>query len=680
MSYNREDEIIKKANDILNSSNEKSSQDKALQIFVKFIFTNGFKEDKITLPAQKRNKEGFNYLEKYIQLVHSLFKLTNEERLALYNTEPGSNINYEISQLIKSLKRLMDNKQEEFSNLKTDEKNLVNKIKLYFFNLIHNQPYTLFNLLDQYHFYFIFYFPKLSVLKLLLYTILKNKFQNILSKFDYIDFCPDFNNQICQNLIILFFENIKKEKRELLFIFSLLIFKFEIIFKEIINQKISKYVLQYAAKKTYEYVKSKTLNNKLIFEYTYNQYLFNLDNTINSLIETKKKISDLSNNNKYESNINNSQLSPLNINNNKQLFPKTNENTPFSIENNDLKKKDDKDPNTHLPKDAPNVDQNNAEEKTSLNTKNLAIKEIIDLKNKENKDENTEINTFSSSFINNSLNEKNNNHKELSDKKKIEQKIEDNKNEIKEVNNEITPDITSQINNSISVSTNLGQNIINLSRDQIDKMSSRNLYSLFIDTLSEHEKKFSEQEKKFSEQEKKFSEHEKKFSEMSLEINNLKDIIGTIQIRTFAKNFLKIFRNDLSEKEKDEIRKCKSKRGEITLDAFRKKYSQYKNKENFKIIAEIIEKSGKALNRGNSFAHTIKLEDYENEITEFKTKFNITMIDHETMEKLLFLIKIGISTNSFSNCFNFVMRFCEKEMTLGFMRNNNNIESFIKSN
>ena len=43
------------------------------------------------------------------------------------------------------------------------------------------------------------------------------------------------------------------------------------------------------------------------------------------------------------------------------------------------------------------------------------------------------------------------------------------------------------------------------------------------------------------------------------------------------------------------------------------------------------------------------------------------------LEKILFLKEIGISDDIFIKCFNFVAEYCDKGMTLGFVRKDNNI-------
>ena len=126
-------------------------------------------------------------------------------------------------------------------------------------------------------------------------------------------------------------------------------------------------------------------------------------------------------------------------------------------------------------------------------------------------------------------------------------------------------------------------------------------------------------------------------------------------------------------------KKKNSNKGEIILGALKRKYDDCTNNEGFMVVAEIVQKSGDTLNRGNTYAHSIFFEDYEKEILEFKTKYNIKLTNDETLIKILFLIKIGISGDTFIKCFNFVAAYCDKEMTLGFVRIDNNIESYIKT-
>ena len=527
---------------------------------------------------------------------------------------------------------------------------MLNKIKLSLLNIISHQPVSLFSQIDKYHFYFIFYTPSICVVKLLLYSILFNKFQDVLNKFSYSDFCPDLENEMCQNLIILFFDNIKNEKRELLFIFALLIFQFQRIFKNEEYTNISKYILQYSAKKTYEYLKTKGLKCPLLFECTYTKFLYYLDNTIMQLNQKKLK----------------NQISNLIINNNSKLnssnvLPISNEIRPFPSDNNNNKNKDDKD----------------------YNNSPISSKKKEDNKNKEEniKAINLEKTNVSSLPVLNTFQSKGNISNIDSSMKTI---IPHDDNSINSIKNKINEPLQKNISqNNVSNLKESTEEIfmagINLSNDQINSLTSQQLFSLIKMQNIENQKRFSEQEEKISTISNELYDQKQKISELKEEIKTLKNAIGTIQIRSLAKNFLKIFKNDLSKEEKEKIKEDKTNRGKVTASALKRKYSLYINNENFKIVAEIVEKSGASLNKGNSLAHTLNIEDYIKEIEMFKEKYNIVMIDNETMEKFLFLILIGISDNTFRNCFDFTVRYLDKEMKLGFSRNDDNIDTFIQS-
>ena len=210
----KEDEIVQKVELILKYST-KIKQDIALQQFLHFNFTNEFKEKTLTLPTKKRERESYKFIDQYVKLIYSLFQIKEEERIKLYRSPIQLSKDYNnISQNITKLNKLIDGNKEYINEILKDKENPMNIIMSYLYNLIINQQETLFSKLDEFHFHFIFFVRSTNSLKFLIYSILKNKFSDVLDKFYYKDFCPNFKNETCQNLIILFFENIKNGKRE----------------------------------------------------------------------------------------------------------------------------------------------------------------------------------------------------------------------------------------------------------------------------------------------------------------------------------------------------------------------------------------------------------------------------------------------------------------------------------
>ena len=644
MSHKNIDEIISKVKEILAISAE-TDQDKALQQFVRFIFTDEFKKDTITEHVKNREKDSYKFLEQYIKLVHSLFKLKKDERNKLYNDASLYKGYNEISQHKEQLDKLVAKKDDDLSKIKEDKMNQLNVIKSYLYNLISHQPKTLFSKLDEFHFYFILYIPSSSTLQFLLYSIIKNKFRDVFIKFDYQDFCPNFDDETCLNLIILFFDNIKNEKRELLFILALLILQYEVIFKYRINKKYPKFILQHAAEKTVQIVESKTLQNGLILEYTYIEYLSNLDKTIYLYDERQRKMKNFS--------VNENQIIILKNNDNPQSQKNPKENSTSTI---------------------PEGRKNSEDDKFEEEKKN-------ELKREENKINNSEVNKINKPFseaVDNQIYQevKEVTKEEINEEGKVKKNIDEkdkilegnNISEKKEPNSEIKGENLPEINNSnVIASKKEENNITNHPKVEITNLSNQELYSLFQQQLTEQKKKneirFSELEKNFeirysqlkkkieinSEQLKenkgRFSElkkislklkekereNEKKFSELKSEIQSLKVMISTIQIRKLAKNFLNIFKSDLSEEEKEIIKKDESKKGEETLKSLKRKYPLYIDTENFKTVYEIVEKSGEALNKGNE------------------------------LEKDIFLKKMGISDDTFDKCFKFIQNNVEKK-------------------
>ena len=633
----KEDEIVQKVEYILNYSTE-IKQDKALQQFLNFNFTNEFKNKILTLPVKKSEKESFKFIEQYVSLVYSLFKLKKEERITLYSSPIPLTKDYNnISQNINQLNKIIDDKKKYIYEILKDKQNPMNIIMIYLYNHINDQQKTLVNKLDEFHFYFIFYVTSTSSLKFLLYSIIKNQFSDVLEKFDYQDFCPNLNKEACQNLIILFFENIQNEKREFLFIFALLIFEYEVIFKYRLDQKIPKYILLSAAKKTYEIVELKTLKNGLICEYTYNEFLLNLDITVIQLQEKNRKLANSSKKNLFESAKQNFPIIHLKNNNDGNIEEEIQAYNKAEQEKKNIPKNDKKIINTD-----------------EINENNLVspIPEKNEIKSQKNNNPNKD-----------EISEEITNELKIEDKRKI---IENkNMNDINifksKKEEEKLPEIKNNSNIINSKEKENSKDFMNLSEKEINELNIQSLYYLIKSKLSEMEK-----------------DNEQKFLELESKINSLKDLVGNIQIRSLAKNFLKIFKNGFNQDEKEKIQKDKSKKDEVTLESLKRKYSNYVDKENFKTVSELIKKSGKALNKDNDFAYSQNLKDYKEEIMQFKEKLNIKLDDVEILEKIIFLKKIGISDSNFNKCFEFLAKYCGKEMKLKFLGEEDNIKTFIE--
>ena len=67
----------------------------------------------------------------------------------------------------------------------------------------------------------------------------------------------------------------------MLTIYSIIIFRYKFVFKDI-DDDIEEVILENSAKKTLNIVEKKTLDNKLIFEYITNSFIYNLKKDIRS--------------------------------------------------------------------------------------------------------------------------------------------------------------------------------------------------------------------------------------------------------------------------------------------------------------------------------------------------------------------------------------------------------------
>ena len=257
-----------------------------------------------------------------------------------------------------------------------------------------------------------------------------------------------------------------------------------------------------------------------------------------------------------------------------------------------------------------------------------------------------------------------------------------NKNNIMDTSkNEIIIKSTSESKASLTPKEkNNKDDIMELSQDKIDNLDISSLYSMIKSQFKLQEKKYEEKilelNGKLSEQKK---ENERKMTVLEKDISNLKAIIGSIQIREYSKNFLNIFKRHLNRSEEDEIKSDNRKRGAITLNAINRAYKDYKGSENFDIVAELVKCSGKTLNDGNERAHSLNIKQYEEEIKSDKKKFSVSASSEEELGKILFLNQIGASDKNFVKCYNFINKYCLKNMSEAILRGDS-IDLFIKSN
>jgi len=422
-----EDEQIKQmVKEILNlKDSEKNPKDIILIDYVKYIFSNDLNEISQDISIIKKNKQSFKYVKNFIEIIYLIFRKEKTQRKLLYLKEvKQQEIGNEIFMLLSKLNKIIKKR-----NIHFDKKKLSEQIDFILFNLFQEFNNTLSGSLTFY-FYSLKYIllPKINTNKLVLYYFLKKKYPIILDKFDYDDFCPNLTNNNCLNLIKLFFKNIANNNREILFIYAFLIFKYEFIFRDYIND-INVDILKRSVEQTLTIVKKKTLNNKLIGDYVYSDFIFNLNNSLEGLQyedenenenEINSGISDKNNTNKEYDEINSIE----------HLKDKIKSNSKYDVS---CKPKNNFDNNCNNNIDKNNGYNNNNEKKSSIipeKSAQLDQNKNFDDKLEEMKKKIKDLEII----INNLIEDKDKKEKEISDiKKKMNNLIEDKDKKEKEM-------------------------------------------------------------------------------------------------------------------------------------------------------------------------------------------------------------------------------------------------------
>ena len=115
---------------------------------------------------------------------------------------------------------------------------------------------------------------------------------NFKTKTDLKNNYINFNNEICLNLILLFFEELDEKKK---MIYLALIFNFNLVFERKVNINYSKELFKRAIDQTYESI-NKNVNDDKNLKSIIDNYINNLSNLKNEFSFIKK----IKSNNKYE--------------------------------------------------------------------------------------------------------------------------------------------------------------------------------------------------------------------------------------------------------------------------------------------------------------------------------------------------------------------------------------------
>ena len=675
-SIEEENDVLKKAETILSlEESVKDGNDKLYITGIKYLFTKEFTKTSLSLPARKKEKESFQYLKTYVNALDILFKKDENERHGLYLSKISTKeLGIDLFNLMQNLKTF--SKRKNLGNFYyasiVDLKISVNFV---FCNYLKTFDNTLSGALNLYYYYLGYLIESVDTFNFLLFNFLQ--LNDVLGKFEYKDFCPDWKSSNCLNLILLFFESVVKDPMEILTVYALLIFKYEYIFQDI-DDGIEKSILKKSVEETVHIVEEKTLNNKIILEYIFSEFIQNLNFNINSIysqesnepIKEENKIEETNKDNQGEVAKNeeenkfiDSEESTNNLN--KESMPIKNELAPQinisgNINNNDK-------PQINNSKNEENKEevQPQIEENINTNVKVNGSPQTIENNSSVN---GTKDNSISNQSINglNGLNG-NSNFDKTSDNNKS-----DKNDSIEERGINNTFNFENEFNKSPEI-----QKLI----DEINKMKKEN-----IEREEKAEKRFRDVQKKFQDSEKRIKDGEKRIKDGEKRIEHLENenntltneisktkakleevtkTLGFIQLRDKAKNFLKSFNIKLDKKDKEAIDPTKKSKWKIISEKIKEKYKKYENSNKYRAFIEIVEKSSETIDKGNDSTHKIKIDLYENNIDRFVRENNFKLMNSM---KICFLLQIKVSENCSLDGYELLDSFYENNMTRAFTR------------
>ena len=154
---------------------------------------------------------------------------------------------------------------------------------------------------------------------------------------------------------------------------------------------------------------------------------------------------------------------------------------------------------------------------------------------------------------------------------------------------------------------------------------------------------------------------------MKLELNqNIKEILGNIQCRDLSKKFLRAFTINLTDNDWKQIRKNREKKGKIISERIKIMYPNA-DKKKMNLIKILIEKSSSLILEGNSLAHHVEIEDYQEDIEAYKKKKNIKKLTSPLAFCLI--ISLGIPYDLFDDAYSFMEEYFDSELDMEYEEN-----------
>ena len=142
----------------------------------------------------------------------------------------------------------------------------------------------------------------------------------------------------------------------------------------------------------------------------------------------------------------------------------------------------------------------------------------------------------------------------------------------------------------------------------------------------------------------------------------MKEAISKIQFRDLSKNFLKCFNRYLTNEELELIKKKKHLRGDIISNKIGQLYPNA-DKKKMAVIQNLVKSSSDLIKEGNYLAHSITINQYDNEIEYYKKKKNLEKVKSPVI--FCFVYFLGISQefdDLFENSYAFLRLFFNRNL------------------
>ena len=202
-------------------------------------------------------------------------------------------------------------------------------------------------------------------------------------------------------------------------------------------------------------------------------------------------------------------------------------------------------------------------------------------------------------------------------------------------------------------------------------------YDLLIEENKLQKKNIEQLVEENKEQNKNIDNLEQRIENLENDCDELKYIISKIQFRDLSKNFLRCFNSYLLDEDFDKIKANKQLRGEIISNRINKLFPNA-DKERMKIIQDLLKYSSDLINKGNYLTHSITIEEYENEIKNYKEEKKIKQIQSPVIFCFVYFLEISEQYDeSFDNSYSFLNQCFTRNLRS--FKSKNLLENYLKN-